>query len=365
MEVKIVLGHLFGDEGKGVTTQWLCEQALKEGKHPIVIRFSGGPQAGHTIRHNGVEHICATYGSGTLLGVPTVVLDYYDPICANNERKVLEEKMGEVPMLYVSKRAKIITPFDVFKGIEDKKILSDGTCGKGLFPTFERYRNNQTYYLMNELENYVNVSRSHEEISGTAICMRELFEQSVREMYPHKGLSIMTYFKRDYDVFIFEGSQGLLLDMENGFMPHCTPAKVGLNGIEEQYLKDAEVYLVARTYLTRHGNGYTPRIPLTWDLSKAHETNVCNKFQGEFKVGEMEPELLKAAFHRHCLDNYKAIYGCRFNLVVTHVDVCPEADTVIKKMMEVYPKGFIEKVYVNGSVDGDIKPYSPTLYGCR
>jgi adenylosuccinate synthase len=57
-EVKIVIGSAHGDEGKGVTVQHLCKQAIGEGKKPLVIRFSGGPQAGHTINYNGIEHIC-------------------------------------------------------------------------------------------------------------------------------------------------------------------------------------------------------------------------------------------------------------------------------------------------------------------
>lgn len=44
MEVKIVLGYTFGDEGKGVTVQWLCKKAIEEGKKPIVVRFSGGAE---------------------------------------------------------------------------------------------------------------------------------------------------------------------------------------------------------------------------------------------------------------------------------------------------------------------------------
>lgn len=67
MEVKIVLGYTFGDEGKGVTVQWLCKKAIEEGKRPIVVRFSGGPQAAHTINHNGIEHICSSFGKGYIL----------------------------------------------------------------------------------------------------------------------------------------------------------------------------------------------------------------------------------------------------------------------------------------------------------
>lgn len=38
-EVKIVLGSAFGDEGKGVTVQYLCKEAIDKGKKPLVIRF--------------------------------------------------------------------------------------------------------------------------------------------------------------------------------------------------------------------------------------------------------------------------------------------------------------------------------------
>ena len=57
LKCNIVVGLLFGDEGKGLITDRLCKKALSEGSKPLVIRFSGGigaaagedprPQAGH------------------------------------------------------------------------------------------------------------------------------------------------------------------------------------------------------------------------------------------------------------------------------------------------------------------------------
>lgn len=90
LEVHIVLGSTFGDEGKGVTTQWLAKRAIGEGKKPCVIRFSGGPQAGHTIINDGVKHICSSFGSGVLLGVPTYIAGgcntFIDPISMKIEK---------------------------------------------------------------------------------------------------------------------------------------------------------------------------------------------------------------------------------------------------------------------------------------
>ena len=77
---EIVLGSFFGDEGKGQTVHNLCKTHPRE--ETIVIRFSGGHQVGHTVRHGKLEHTFSNYGSGTLLGIQrtglvTVQQTYY------------------------------------------------------------------------------------------------------------------------------------------------------------------------------------------------------------------------------------------------------------------------------------------------
>ena len=135
-----------------------------------------------------------------------------------------------------------------------------------------------------------------------------------------------------FDVLIFEGSQGLLLDMDRGFFPNVTPSKVGLNAFTEdkfleQVLYNAEVFLVTRTYLTRHGNGYTPcDYDFPFDLTNKYETNVTNEFQGKFKYGLINFDLLNEAYTRHCLDNYWRLYNMTFNLVVTHWDLIKQVN---------------------------------------
>jgi len=140
--------------------------------------------------------------------------------------------------------------------------------------------------------------------------------------------------KFDYDfddctIFIFEGSQGLLLDMEFGFMPNCTPTKVGLNGVPEIYLKDAEVFMVMRSYLTRHGNGYNPfRNEIVREYFKLNEpTNRNDGFQGVFKYGVFDEYLLRRVIDRHHIDNLKLLHHLKLNGVVTHLD-CPTVDCI-------------------------------------
>lgn len=329
MEVKIVLGFAFGDEGKGVTVQWLCEKALQNGQKPLVARFSGGPQAAHTINKGGVEHICSSFGSGVLMGVPTYLHDnvYVDPISLCMEYDALIQK-GITPIISISPRCRIITPYDVVSGRENIKVVNDGSCGKGIYATFDKYKHLDSY------PRFGNLMDSPDYQTQLALRIAAYYHGLNRnshydEMFVkavNKLKTIITGVDLNKDVLIFEGSQGLLLDMDRGFYPHVTPARTGLNGINEKYLYDADVYLVTRTYTTRHGSGYVPKYPIIdLDLAYKHETNVNNEFQGNFKIGGLEIDLLNSASERHCLDNYKEQYNVNYNLVVTHMDtICSD-----------------------------------------
>ena len=386
-EVKFVLGSAFGDEGKGVTVQYLCQKAIDEGKSPLVIRFSGGPQAAHTVSHNGIEHICSSYGSGVLLGVPTLVYSdaYFDPISAKKEYVALREKIGEVPDLYVHYNTKCITPYDTFFGRTNKKVQSDGTCGKGIYNTFKRHEDGCVTTLSSFFDK--TVSKVKEYYKDGKMTHPELYYECEAMLAEEvNGFAKGEYdfikewkpccFKEEHRVVIIEGSQGLLLDMDCGFFPHVTPSKVGLNGVPKEWLKNAEVYFVMRTYLTRHGNGYEPtKMYLDeLDLEDKHETNVFNQYQGEFKVGICDFDLINEAFTRHCIDNKLMLYNMTANLVVTHFDVLEKGDTFpyirngrieeleydnipsLYRLFFYFPHDFsFEKMFINDSVESKLK----------
>lgn len=386
-EVKFVIGSAFGDEGKGVTVQYLCQKAIDEGKSPLVIRFSGGPQAAHTVRHNGIEHICSTYGSGVLLGVPTLVYAdaYFDPISAKKEYEVLREKIGEVPDLYVHYKTKCITPYDTFFGRTNKRVQSDGTCGKGIYNTFKRHEDGCATTLSSFLDK--TVSKVKDYYKDGKMSNPELYDECetmlaevvngfangeydfIKEWKPY-------CFKEEHSVVIIEGSQGLLLDMDCGFYPHVTPSKVGLNGVPKEWLKNAEVYFVMRTYLTRHGNGYEPikRHVDDLHLEDKHETNVYNPYQGEFKIGICDFDLINEAFTRHCIDNKLMLYDMTSHLVVTHFDILEKGTRfpyIMNRKIEVaeyekasdlyslffyFPTDFyFKKMFINDSVESNLR----------
>lgn len=309
-KIQFVIGTQFGDCGKGATVQYLCKEAIKEGLKPIVIRYCGGPQAGHTIWNNGITHTCSSYGSGVLLGVPTWIYYYnytmVDPIALVAEYQVLLQK-GIAPELYVDQSCLLVSPYDVLANRRDEEALKNGTCGCGIWWALKNYK--PIRYFDNDFNRY------------------DFKEQPELEKEFLDALTWLKYHKEapnpdDYDVFILESSQGLLLDPERGFRPYITPCNVfiphwEMDRVIETYKIKPEVFLVTRTYTTRHGAGYEPIDAYKEQLNlDTFEANKDNQYQGEFKTGILDIDLINRGFERHCLDNYDVDY----NLVVTHCD---------------------------------------------
>ena len=407
-EIHIVLGWAFGDEGKGVVTQWLVERAIKEGKKPCVVRFSGGPQAAHTIRHGGFEHICSSFGSGVLLGVPTFIQGsncFIDPASMKLEHDTLLSKGLKVDYPWIGQGVRIITPMDILSGRNNPKVRSDGTCGKGLYSTWKRYQDSHDLFESRGLysftsdswkrvEEYYNEEWEDEDV-------KELWFKSLEEVRGvqdtvlsltrgpgNHGCISSLIFLDEFDVIILEGSQGLLLDMEYGFYPNVTPSKTGLNGVANDIfgnpylLKGSKVWLVSRTYLTRHGNGYEPLLSSHLDLKGKYETNVQNEFQGDFKTGLLEKDLLERAFDRHRLDYYSNVYNITFNAVLTHVDIIKDKfyyiqrgvgnnaevkassrDNVVQSILgDTIFSSFINEIYTNSSPESNLQKYEDSSF---
>lgn len=73
-EVKVIIGANFGDEGKGLMTDYFCNKC----DNPIVVRFNSGAQAGHTVvTPDGNRHVFGHFGSGTFNNTPTFLSKYF------------------------------------------------------------------------------------------------------------------------------------------------------------------------------------------------------------------------------------------------------------------------------------------------
>jgi len=340
-----VIGLGYGDEGKGVVTNYLCSQHPRE---TVSIRFSGGPQAAHTVYQGERNHIFSHFGSGTLSECSTFWSRFctFDPIALMWEYKQLLS-IGMVPFITVDPQCPVTTPYDILEN--QLRDFGNGTCGSGFYRTkLRHFRDGLTFTVfdlfsfdapgclgkMGEISHYYNDP------------MNQKLEHLVDEFYE------ALYFVRtcpdiaiadkipDYPHRVYEGSQGLMLDEFIGHMPHCSPSDLTPRNALKLGTID-QLWLVTRCYQTRHGPG-----PMTNEdkempnlVNTKHETCLDNRFQGSLRRTILDVDQLQ---HAKAEGIDKVVdKDLKINLVVTCVD-----------QMESYPVTVAGKVKECSSPEG-------------
>src|SRR5580698_7114906 len=95
MSAYAVIGANFGDEGKGLITDFLCSQL----DDCLVVRFNGGAQAGHTVVTLRGRHVFHHFGSGTFNDSPTFLSRFFvvNPLLWEKEHI----ELGAIPVLHI------------------------------------------------------------------------------------------------------------------------------------------------------------------------------------------------------------------------------------------------------------------------
>jgi len=343
---KVVIGASYGDEGKGLTTSFLCNEYIKDGRKPMVVRFNGGSQAGHTVNHNEYRHVFANFGSGTLQGVPTFWSEYctISPIGILNEFNALHEA-GVKPKLYIHPLCAVTTPYDRQFNCHIEKNNQHGSCGMGFGSTIQRQEDYfklfvQDLFFDNVLEQKLNNIKNYyakklSSVTGSTILPAFLdnvlkvdindFIQVIKRIKYFINVDDGSHLLTTHDL-VFEGAQGILLDQDFGFFPNVTRSNTtSKNALEILKKRDLsgvskpEIYYITRAYQTRHGNGYMSNEKYAHLLKLQNhelETNVTNEFQGNFKRTVLDLDSLNYAFT--CDNNFSK--GLTKNLVITCVD---------------------------------------------
>lgn len=314
----IVLGSGFGDEGKGLTTSYLCSKV----DNPLVVRFNGGQQAGHTVVFEGQRHVFSQFGSGSLQRVPT----YWSRFCTFYPPSFIREyeilkKLGKTPKIYVHPLCPITTYFDIDanRKQENNRLKRHGSVGMGFGKTLQRQEDfyklyAQDLYFDNVLEQKLrNIGILYYGDSDEQIQDFIAYCKEAREIIEICDEEIM----KGYDC-IFEGAQGILLDMDFGFFPNVTRSNTTSKNAHLLGAKP-EIYYITRTYLTRHGNGYLPGEKVLPLVNNENETNKSHAYQGEFRTAELSTELLNYAIM--CDNNFSP--NAVKNLVISCFDQYP------------------------------------------
>ncbi len=289
---QIVIGTGFGDEGKGLVTDWLARFCAKD--LPIV-RYSGGHQVGHCVRHNVIrnettQHIFSNFGSGTMYGLPTIWnAKTCDPVGFCREYDDLISK-GITPQIKINPNTAVTTPYDKIANMVRNSKLDHGTMGVGFGTTIEREENHYHLYFQ-DLFHPVLLNAKFNQIAEWYADKDVFINQGQTDNFFQACKRMITLTNQDLkeDPYsIYESSQGLMLDMEYGIFPYVTRSKVGTQEIDLN--PDDELYLVTRAYQTRHGNGWLSRHG--FKPQNTTETNCYNEFQGDFKTRLLDLDLL-------------------------------------------------------------------------
>jgi len=365
-DIKIVIGANFGDEGKGLMTDYFSQNP-----NSIVVCSNGGAQRGHTVMTpNGIRHVFHHLGSGTFNGADTYLSEDFilNPIIFKQEFEELSKQGIDSLSVYINHNCMITTPYDMMANqiIEENRGKNKhGSCGMGIFETIKRYRNGVTdfndsireYYIkLFERENIVLSNNWHKLFFDNGIF--EHFLSDWDFMNEHSLTVYDEFFLNCYDNIIFEAAQGLLLDQNNSeYFPSLTPSNTGIKNpkriienVEWNDEIDVEVCYVTRTYMTRHGVG---RFDTECEKSDINSkivdlTNISNPHQDFLRYGFLDLEELKKRVDDDLRkSNYKK------SIAFTH---CNEFGISKRKAKELFI-GF--EVYMsNGMTHKDIYRYS-------
>ena len=342
MRARVVIGANYGDEGKGLVTDYLCSRGPGAG---VVVRFNGGAQAGHTVvTPEGVRHVHHHFGSGTLLGIPTFLSKYFvvNPIVYLKEADELKTKLTEPPIVYVDPQCKVTTFVDMIinqRKEEARGLQRHGSVGLGLHETMQRSQMESMCITMADLWNF---DRRRLEAKLQEAC-NKWFQFRTKSKRPLENADAMIdKFLNGCQRFadqvhpagiaqcakldpVFEGAQGLLLDQDNkANWPHVTHSKTGLHNAAllcgQMGVTDLQVFYVSRTYLTRHGAGPLPLEAA--DMRFEDDTNRPHDYQGVLRFAPMEWDKLLQRIGAD-FDSIKPNWSSWFKLVLTHCDQMP------------------------------------------
>ena len=279
MQNVVVVGSQWGDEGKGKIVDWLSDQA------DVVIRFQGGHNAGHTLVIDGVTYKLRLLPSGivrknkiSIIGNGVVV----DPWALLEEIKEINLKGVEVNEnnFIISESASLMLPLhrEMDEIREDTAGKSKiGTTRRGIGPAYEDKVGRRSIRVMDlrsesnldhRLENVLLHHNAIRKGLGKKIYKKNELKKELLKIAPEilkfsqpVWLKIDEFKKKEKKI-LFEGAQGILLDVDHGTYPFVTSSNTvassaatgtgcGPNTINY-------VLGITKSYTTRVGEGPFP-----------------------------------------------------------------------------------------------------------
>ena len=274
-----VIGSQWGDEGKGKIVDWLSEKA------DVVVRFQGGHNAGHTLVVNNITYKLKLLPSGivrknkiSIIGNGVVI----DPWALLDEIKQVEKLGIKITNknLYIAENATLILPLhqELDEIREDvKNIDKIGTTRRGIGPAYEDKVGRRAIRVM-DLANKKNLSKRidmmlfHHNSIRKSLGKNKINKTKLINDLTKISAKILRYskpvwkkleeFKKKKKIILFEGAQGVLLDVDHGTYPFVTSSNTvaGAASAGTGTSPNTINYIlgIVKAYTTRVGEGPFP-----------------------------------------------------------------------------------------------------------
>jgi adenylosuccinate synthase len=323
-KVYVIVGLGYGDEGKGTIVDFLTRQS----SDTLIVRYNGGSQAAHNVvTPEGRHHTFSQFGSGMLVPDTITYLSEYmlvNPISLLNENEGLK-KLGvtdALSRLFVHQDALITTPFHQAANRIKEAIFGDrlsGSCGRGIWETIadsQKFRNplcigdlsdpdrafKKLHFIQFvkrlELSNIVKDSVINDEnIQYELKLLSDPYALELcLEHYNNFNKQVRTidseYFNKllnNSPQTIFEGAQGMLLDVNLGFNPYTTWTDITPHNAQnmlKNFSGKVQTVGILRSYTSRHGIGCFVSEDFSLNLPEFH--NCKNRWQKDFRLGHLD-----------------------------------------------------------------------------
>ncbi len=278
MSSVVVVGAQWGDEGKGKIVDWLCHRA------DVVVRFQGGHNAGHTLVVGNQTYKLALLPSGLVQGKLSVIGNgvVVDPWHLVGEIEKLRAQGVEIgpDKLVLADNACLILPLHRDLDVAREAAAGAariGTTGRGIGPAYEDKVGRRAvrvadlsdeatleWKISRLLTHHNSLRRGLElpEVDATAL-KRELLEVAPKVLpYAQVAWRVLEQQRRDSKKILFEGAQGMLLDVDHGTYPFVTSSNVvaGQAAAGSGLGPNAINYVLGlvKAYTTRVGEGPFP-----------------------------------------------------------------------------------------------------------
>ena len=274
-----VVGAQWGDEGKGKIVDWLSERA------DVVVRFQGGHNAGHTLVIDGKVYKLSLLPSGivrpgklSIIGNGVVV----DPWHLAKEIEGLRAQGIVINRdnLRIAENATLILPLhrDLDKLREEAAGSSKiGTTGRGIGPAYEDKVGRRAIRAIDlaspeELQRKIDRLLVHHnalltglgqpKLDGKQVCAELMAVRDVVLPYLDPVWHVLDEMRKNRKRILFEGAQGILLDIDHGTYPYVTSSNTiagqAANGSGMGPSAVSYVLGIAKAYTTRVGSGPFP-----------------------------------------------------------------------------------------------------------